>query len=1016
MGRTRKSLLLGAMAALQVAACARAIAAADAAELLARGACAAAQVSAGASLAAAEAGSSDPAIADALALRIRIALDCRQPEAPGLDQWIERELALRMRLAGAGSAAVAQVKLQQARRAGQRNRIDESFAETRALVAAAEAAHWPADLVARITDQLSSLHNMRAEAKLAFDEATRAITLAREAGDDATLVHALENQGFALTRQRRGADALQPLGEAERIASRYFGTDSRERAEALRYLAQAHRDAGNFGAAIDALEQNLAILRRQPEIDDHQVAVVLTNLGQTLKISGDLDHAQARYEEALAADARAPDPARRIRPATLQGLANLYRERNDLQRAVKLYAEAVPLFAEAFGAESPQLAQVLNNYANAEANLGHYEEAIAMYRRALAIAEARKSGDPGDYLPLANIAMIDMWRGRYADAESGFRQAIEHLPGTAAGNEASTLFSRIGLAASLWGQRRMDEAFATAVFAEQTRQAALRLAASRLGERQAINFQEYLRPSLDFAFAIAAASGEQAHLERAWELGIAAREQITAISAQRLAAARVSADPSLAPLWNDWREASAALALAELDTAAGGTRLHEAQEKVDRSERALAAAMPRAGAISSVPIRFDDVRNALPADTALVLFAPVQPRAASDFSTTAAEERAPDILAFVLPSARGEVRVVKLGAADELTQRIGAWNAAQSDPHVALAEVRRRGMAAREKLWNPLAQVIANKRVLVLPTGGLHRIAWGAIPDDDGYLADASYVFHALNHERELLIPAASKDERSERLLAIADPATGSAPAALTRTCARTWPIASLPGARREADRLGLLWHERFGVDAPALILEGAAATETRVRGAAIDADVLHFATHGLDLAGDCAVPDKRLAATRGFAIAADAPLEERTSAPATAALVLAPGGAGGEDDGLLTAQEIATLDLSRTRWAVLAACATAAGTARHYEGLFGLARAFRLAGARTVISSLWPVEDAATAQWSEALYGARLGSGLDTAQAIAAAQRGVLSARRERGESTHPYYWAAFVASGDWR
>ena len=1016
MGRRRESRVLGAIVALQVGFCADAMAAPVALDLLAHGACTAAEVSAGDALKAAQDSGGDAAVADALALRIHVALDCRRPDTPGIDQWLERELALRARLAGADSAAVAQVKLQQARRAGQRNRIDESFAETRALAAAAEAAHWPADLVARITDQLSSLHNMRAEAKLAFDEATRAIALARAAGDDATLVHALENQGFALTRQRRGADALQPLGEAERIASRHFGTDSRERAEALRYLAQAQRDAGNFGAAIDALEQNLAILRRQQEIDDHQVAVVLTNLGQTLKISGDLDHAQARYEEALAADARAPDPARRIRPATLQGLANLYRERNDLQRAVKLYAEAVPLFAEAFGAESPQLAQVLNNYANAEANLGHYEEAIAMYRRALAIADARKSEDPGDYLPLANIAMIDVWRGHFADAETGFRQTIEHLPSTAAGNEASTLFARIGLAASLWGQRRMDEAFATAVSAEQTRQAALRLAASRLGERQSINFQEYLRPSLDFAFAIAAASGEQAQLERAWELGIAAREQVTAITAQRLAAARASADPSLAPLWSAWREASAELALAELDPATAGARLRDAQNKADRAERTLAAAMPRAGVFPSARIAFDDVRKALPADTALVLFAAVQPRVASDFSAPAAEERGPDIFAFVLPSASAGVRVVKLGAADVLTQRIGAWNAAQSDPQVALAEVRRRGIAVREKIWTPLAAVTANKRILVLPTGGLHRMAWGAIPQDDRYLADANYVFHALNHERELLIPSASKDGRSERLLAIADPTTGAAPAALTRACARTWPIAALPGARREAARLGTLWHERFGATAPALILEGAAATETQVRSAAVDADVLHFATHGLDLAGDCAMPDSRIATTRGFAITVDAPLDEKTSAPATAALVLAPGGAGDDDDGLLTAQEIAALDLSRTRWAVLAACSTAAGTARHYEGLFGLARAFRLAGARTVISSLWPVEDAATAEWSEALYGARLGAGLDTAQALAAAQRGVLAARRERGESTHPYYWAAFVASGDWR
>jgi len=137
----------------------------------------------------------------------------------------------------------------------------------------------------------------------------------------------------------------------------------------------------------------------------------------------------------------------------------------------------------------------------------------------------------------------------------------------------------------------------------------------------------------------------------------------------------------------------------------------------------------------------------------------------------------------------------------------------------------------------------------------------------------------------------------------------------------------------------------------------------------------------------------------------------------APTALVLAGGVAGhSDDDGLLGAEEIATLDMSRVRWAVLAACATAAGATRHYEGLFGLSRAFRLAGARTVIMSLWPVDDAATAQWTQALYVARLARGLDTAAAMQAAQLDVLAARRKHGESVHPYFWAAFVAGGDWR
>jgi CHAT domain-containing protein len=83
---------------------------------------------------------------------------------------------------------------------------------------------------------------------------------------------------------------------------------------------------------------------------------------------------------------------------------------------------------------------------------------------------------------------------------------------------------------------------------------------------------------------------------------------------------------------------------------------------------------------------------------------------------------------------------------------------------------------------------------------------------------------------------------------------------------------------------------------------------------------------------------------------------------------------------------------------------------------VLGLRRAFQIAGARTVIMSLWPVEDRATRSWMRALYEGRLKKRLDTADAVREASLAVLHARRARGQSTHPFYWAAFVAAGDWR
>ena len=100
----------------------------------------------------------------------------------------------------------------------------------------------------------------------------------------------------------------------------------------------------------------------------------------------------------------------------------------------------------------------------------------------------------------------------------------------------------------------------------------------------------------------------------------------------------------------------------------------------------------------------------------------------------------------------------------------------------------------------------------------------------------------------------------------------------------------------------------------------------------------------------------------------------------------------------------------------MLSACDTGLGQLRAGEGVFGLRRAFQVAGARTVVMSLWQVEDRSARVWMRALYEGRLVQGLDTADAVREASLSVLRSRRARQQSTHPFYWAGFVAAGDWR
>ena len=108
-------------------------------------------------------------------------------------------------------------------------------------------------------------------------------------------------------------------------------------------------------------------------------------------------------------------------------------------------------------------------------------------------------------------------------------------------------------------------------------------------------------------------------------------------------------------------------------------------------------------------------------------------------------------------------------------------------------------------------------------------------------------------------------------------------------------------------------------------------------------------------------------------------------------------------------------MDLQTVDMAVLSACDTGAGQIRTGEGDFGIRRAFHLAGARTLIMSLWAVEDRSTAEWMERFYRGILEDGFDKARAVQQASRKMSEHRRKEGLTTHPFFWAGFISAGVW-
>ena len=122
-----------------------------------------------------------------------------------------------------------------------------------------------------------------------------------------------------------------------------------------------------------------------------------------------------------------------------------------------------------------------------------------------------------------------------------------------------------------------------------------------------------------------------------------------------------------------------------------------------------------------------------------------------------------------------------------------------------------------------------------------------------------------------------------------------------------------------------------------------------------------------------------------------------------------------GGDDGLLTAEEVVGMDLWGTNLVVISACESGLGEFRGGEGVYGLRRAFAVAGAQNLVMSLWSVSDRETTRLMESLY-THISKGGTPQLALLAAQREYIAAERAAGRYPHPFYWAAFVASGSGR
>lgn len=315
----------------------------------------------------------------------------------------------------------------------------------------------------------------------------------------------------------------------------------------------------------------------------------------------------------------------------------------------------------------------------------------------------------------------------------------------------------------------------------------------------------------------------------------------------------------------------------------------------------------------------------------------------------------------------------------------------------------------------------ADEAVYVAPEGLLSLLPFEILVDEEGgYLLDRHRVAY-LTSGRDLLDhrsePAASDGD----FVVFADPDYGAEAAEL----AAAPPTDRLGGSQAtRSEDLGSTGFERlrgtaaeartivslFGEDEVSVYTDARASEQNLMRLASPWR--LHIATHGFFLA-DVPDPEDPFAMS-AFRQRPQEGLVDRFESPLLrSGLALAGANTGGSVDGrydgVLTAFEVAAADLQGTDLVVLSACETGVGEVRTGDGVHGLRRAFQLAGARSLVMSMWRVSDEATNLLMSELYG-RLKEGTPKGEAL---REAALALRRDEAYS-HPYYWGAFVLVGE--
>jgi len=823
--------------------------------------------------------------------------------------------------------------------------------------------------------------------------------------------------------------------ESKAIREKVLGKEHPDYAWSLNNLAILYWDIGNYEKA-ETLHLEAKAIREKALGKEHpDYAASLNNLALLYWNMGNYEKAESFHLEAKAIKERVVGKERPEYAASLNNLALLYKDMGNFQIAETLYLEAKDIWGKTLGKEHPLFAGSLNNLAILYMDMGNYEKAESFHLEAKAIRERVVGKEHPDYAASLNNLAILYWNiGNFKKAEPLFLEAKD-IWGKTLGKEHPEYKECLNNLAILYMDMGSYEK-AEPLFLElsSVNQALLVKALRHLSERELDkylhNFATSQNQLLSFTLqTVGTKASTTCYDNSLFYKGflLNAANQI-----KNLAHSNPVTTEKFKLLKSCGRRLAAqyALPIAERDNA----KVADLEEKSNTLEKDLAHTVAGYGdAIRQVNWR--EVQHQLKPGEAAIEFVHFRFWKKKQTDSTL-------YAALVLEPGMESPLFISLFEEKSLGNLFASTQDRKADYVNSLYTISDRGAVAIEApkkslyeiLWQPLEKELSGiKTIYFSPSGLLHRINFDAIPISETETLADKYQLIELNSTRQLVIPAQIKIANNDAVLyggiqfeqdstnhsnepLIASQSRGELSFQLVDSTLRGGSWNYLAGTEREVNSIEKIM-QSSGIQSN--VKKGYAATEESFKNMGTNGSasprILHIATHGYFFNDT-----KKTVKNSGFENQNEPVFKISDHPMLRSGLIMAGGNAAwqgkqtleGREDGILTAYEISQMNLSNTELVVLSACETGLGDIQGNEGVYGLQRAFKIAGAKYLIMSLWQVPDKQTSllmttfykNWLEAEGPDKGGNKMTIPDAFHAAQKEL----REMGFD--PYQWAGFV------